>query len=52
MAPSRFLTYLALFFLVGIGLAALTELLRIGWERAVEAEQAKDVLYRELRPSH
>jgi two-component sensor histidine kinase len=39
---------LALFFLVGIGLAALTELLRIGWERAVEAEQAKDVLYREL----
>ena len=29
-------------------MAALTELLRKGWERAIEAERVKDVLYREL----
>jgi two-component system, sensor histidine kinase PdtaS len=40
---------LSLFFLVGLGLATLTELLRKGWERTVEAERVKDVLYRELR---
>lgn len=40
---------LSLFFVVGLGLAALTELLRIGWERTIEAERVKDVLYRELR---
>jgi two-component sensor histidine kinase len=39
---------LTLFLLVGLGLATLTELLRKGWEKAVEAERAKDLLYREL----
>lgn len=39
---------LTLFFLVGLALATLTELLRKGWEKAVEAERAKDLLYREL----
>ncbi len=39
---------LSLFLLLGLGLATLTELLRKGWERAVEAEGVKDVLYREL----
>jgi hypothetical protein len=33
---------------VGLATAALTELLRKGWERAVTAEQIKDLLYREL----
>ena len=32
-----------------IGLAALSEILRKGWERAIDAERAKDLLYRELR---
>lgn len=39
---------LSLFLLLGLGLATLTELLRKGWERAIEAERVKDVLYREL----
>jgi len=39
---------LSLFLLVGLGLAVLTELLRTGWERAIAAERAKDLLYREL----
>jgi two-component sensor histidine kinase len=39
----------ALFFMVGLGLASLTELLRKGWEKAIEAERVKDLLYRELR---
>lgn len=39
---------LSLFLLLGLGLATLTELLRKGWERAIEAEGVKDVLYREL----
>jgi two-component sensor histidine kinase len=39
---------LLLFLLVGLGLAALTELLRVGWEKAIAAERVKDVLYREL----
>ncbi len=39
---------LTLFVVVGLGLALLTELLRKGWERAIEAERAKDLLYREL----
>jgi hypothetical protein len=39
---------LSLFILVGLGIAALTGLLRKGWERAVTAERTKDVLYREL----
>jgi two-component sensor histidine kinase len=39
---------LSLFLLVGLGLAVLTELLRTGWERAIAAERANDLLYREL----
>lgn len=35
--------------LIGLALAALSEALRKGWERAIEAERAKDLLYRELR---
>ena len=35
--------------LIGLVLAALSEALRKGWERAIEAERAKDLLYRELR---
>jgi two-component sensor histidine kinase len=38
-----------LFFLVGLGLATLTELLRKGWEKAIDAERVKDMLYLELR---
>ena len=37
------------FALIGLALAALSEALRKGWERAIEAERAKDLLYRELR---
>ena len=39
---------LTLFAVVGLVIATLTELLRKGWEKAVAAERAKDVLYREL----
>jgi two-component sensor histidine kinase len=39
---------LTLFAVVGLVIATLTELLRSGWEKAVSAERAKDVLYREL----
>jgi two-component sensor histidine kinase len=39
---------LSLFLLIGLSLATLTELLRKGWEKAIEAERAKDLLYREL----
>jgi two-component sensor histidine kinase len=40
---------ITLFLLIGLALATLSEGLRKGWERAVEAERAKDLLYRELR---
>lgn len=46
--PSHYWLPLALFFGIGLGLAGLSEALRKGWERAVEAERAKDLLYREL----
>jgi two-component sensor histidine kinase len=45
---SQYWLPLSLFLLLGLGVATLTELLRKGWERAVEAEGVKDVLYREL----
>jgi len=35
--------------LISLALVALSEALRKGWERAIEAERAKDLLYRELR---
>ena len=46
--PSYWLPVI-LFLLIGLALAALSEALRKGWERALEAERAKDLLYRELR---
>jgi K+-sensing histidine kinase KdpD len=46
--PSYWLPVI-LFLLIGLALAALSEALRKGWERAIEAEGAKDLLYRELR---
>jgi len=48
LPPDAFWVPLILFFAVGLGLAALSEILRKGWERAVAAERAKDLLYREL----
>jgi two-component sensor histidine kinase len=39
---------LSLFLLIGLGIAALTELLRKGWEKAVTAEKTQEVLCREL----
>jgi len=49
LLPRRFWIPVLLFFLLGLGIAALSEALRKGWERAVKAEGSKDVLYRELR---
>jgi two-component sensor histidine kinase len=46
--PQDYWLPVTLFFLVGLGLAAVSEMLRKGWERAVEAERLKDLLYREL----
>ena len=37
-----------MFLLIGVALAAVSEALRKGWERAVKAERIKDLLYREL----
>jgi len=47
--PAPYWLPLTLFLLIGLALAALSETLHKGWERALEAEQAKDLLYRELR---
>jgi two-component system, sensor histidine kinase PdtaS len=47
--PAPYWLPLTLFLLIGLALAALSETLRKGWERALEAERAKDLLYRELR---
>src|SRR6188474_2960948 len=47
--PAPYWLPLTLFLLIGLALAALSETLRKGWERALEAEQAKDLLDRELR---
>lgn len=46
--PQDYWLPVTLFFVVGIGLAAVREMLRKGWEWAVEAERLKDLLYREL----
>lgn len=48
LPPNAYWLPLILFFVVGLGLAALSEILRKGWERAAEAERTKDLLYREL----
>jgi two-component system, sensor histidine kinase PdtaS len=48
LPPSPYWLPLALFLAIALALAALSEALRKGWERAVEAERAKDLLYREL----
>jgi len=48
LLPQHYWLPLTLFFLVGLLLAVLAEVLRKGWERAVEAERTKDLLYREL----
>jgi two-component sensor histidine kinase len=47
--PAPYWLPVTLFLLIGLALAALSETLRKGWERALEAERAKDLLYRELR---
>lgn len=48
LPPNAFGLPLILFFVVGLGIAALSEILRKGWEIAIEAERTKDLLYREL----
>lgn len=48
LPPDNYWLPLILFFAVGLGIAALSEIMRKGWERAVAAERAKDLLYREL----
>jgi two-component sensor histidine kinase len=40
---------LALFFAIGLALAAVSEGLRVGWERAINAEKQKAILLRELQ---
>ena len=45
---SRYWLPLGLFLIVGLILAAVSEALRHGWERAAKAEHSKDLLYREL----
>ncbi len=49
IVPESYWLPIILFFIIGLGLAALAEILRKGWERAIDAERAKDLLYRELR---
>jgi two-component sensor histidine kinase len=46
--PESYWLPLVLFLLVGFLIAGLSEMLRQGWERAIDAERIKDVLYREL----
>jgi two-component system, sensor histidine kinase PdtaS len=46
--PEQYSLPIALFAVVGFGVATMSEALRKGWEKAVEAEAAKDLLYREL----
>jgi two-component sensor histidine kinase len=47
--PLSYWLALALFVLIGILIASLSEALRHEWERAVSAEAAKDLLLRELQ---
>ena len=49
IVPESYWLPIGLFLVIGLGLAALSEILRKGWERAIDAERAKDLLYRELR---
>lgn len=44
----RYVLDLSLFVIMGVCLAFVSEGLRRAWERAVEAERAKDLLFREL----
>lgn len=46
--PSHYWLPLALFLIVGLILAVVSEALRQGWERTAKAEHTKDLLYREL----
>jgi two-component system, sensor histidine kinase PdtaS len=46
--PRELILPLALFLLVALGVAVLSEGLRTAWERATAAERAKDILLREL----
>ena len=48
LLPQHYWLPLTMFLLIGVLLAAISEALRKGWERAVEAERIKDLLYREL----
>lgn len=47
LLPQHYWLPLTMFLLIGVALAAVSEALRKGWERAVEAERIKDLLYRE-----
>src|SRR5215470_14827832 len=48
LLPSEFVLALVIFVLVALGFAIVSNGLRKGWERAVAAERAKDVLLQEL----
>ena len=48
LLPQHYWLPLALFLIIGLLIALISEALRKGWERAVEAERTKDLLYREL----
>lgn len=48
LLPQHYWLPLTLFLFIGLAIAAVSEALRKGWERAVEAERIKDLLYREL----
>jgi len=48
LLPQHYWLPLTMFLLIGVALAAVSEALRKGWERAAEAERIKDLLYREL----
>jgi two-component sensor histidine kinase len=48
LLPSEFVGPLIAFFVIALGLAVISEGLRSAWERAVAAEQAKDLLLQEL----
>jgi two-component system, sensor histidine kinase PdtaS len=47
--PSEYALPVTLFLIIGLAVAAISEGLRNGWERAVAAEASKDVLLRELQ---
>ena len=44
IVPESYWLPIGLFLVIGLGLAALSEILRKGWERAIDAERAKDLL--------